>query len=83
VRPRLPSPDETIIKVAFYAPYAPPFRAQSSGDRAIARALTTGLEQNGHRVHLVSDFETHLFWRDWDRLRQLPKALWDAYRSHT
>lgn len=46
------------MKIAFYAPMRPPGAQGTSGDRAIATLLWSGLEALGHHVFLASPLKT-------------------------
>ncbi|MEZ5930397.1 MAG: glycosyltransferase family 4 protein [Alphaproteobacteria bacterium] len=54
--------------VAFYAPLKPPDHPVPSGDRRMARALMTAMEQTGRKVDLASRLRS--FDRTGDRVRQ-------------
>ncbi|MEM9439758.1 MAG: glycosyltransferase family 4 protein [Pseudomonadota bacterium] len=58
-----------IDTVAFYAPLKSPDHPTPSGDRRMARALITALEQGGHEVTLASRFRS--YDRNGDRERQI------------
>ena len=77
-----------VERVAFYAPLKPPDHPTPSGDRRMARALTTALALRGRKVDLASRFRS--FDRDGDparqaRIEQLGKRFADRlisrYRS--
>jgi len=46
------------MRIAFYAPLKPPDHPVASGDRAMARALISGLDMAGHEVRIVSRFRS-------------------------
>lgn len=68
------------MRVAFYTPYKSPTHRKPSGDRTVARNLIKALEQNGHHVRVMSEFQAELFWVQWKRWKQLASSLFATYR---
>ncbi|MDG0818063.1 glycosyltransferase family 4 protein [Bdellovibrio svalbardensis] len=55
---------------------------EASGDREIARGLFEYLQEQGHQVEILSEFQTPFFFQTgrgwWSFLRSFPKAFWKA-----